>query len=122
MRRLLFLFLTLLAQPTGADWIGPCLERRLVMTSWYDNTSSGPVTASGARFDERKLTAAHRTLPFGAIVRVTNPRNDRAVVVTINDRGPYVRGRQLDLSRAAADRIGIRRQGVARVWIEVLTT
>ena len=67
-----------------------------------------------------QLTAAHRTLPFGSLVRVTNPRNGRSVVVRINDRGPFVRGRSIDLSRAAAEEIGLIRSGHGRVELELL--
>ncbi len=67
-----------------------------------------------------ELTAAHRTLPFGSRVNVTNPRTGRSVVVRINDRGPFVRGRVLDLSRAAAEEIGIIRSGHGNVELELL--
>jgi rare lipoprotein A len=77
---------------------------------------SGPHTASGERFDPNAMTAAHRTLPFGTLVRVTY--QGRAVVVRINDRGPFVRGRDIDLSEGAARRIGL--PGVGPVTIEVL--
>ena len=71
------------------------------------STESGSGTASGQRLDPGALTAAHRTLPFGTKVRVTNKNNGRSVVVTINDRGPFVRGRDIDLSPAAARSIGL---------------
>lgn len=80
----------------------------------------GSRTASGARFNPDGLTAAHRTLPFGTKVRVTNKRNGRSVVVTINDRGPFIRGRIIDLSRGAAGVIGMRSAGLAPVSVEVL--
>jgi rare lipoprotein A len=76
--------------------------------------------ASGGRFNPNALTAAHRTLPFGTRVRVTHGGNGRSVTVTINDRGPFVRGRIIDLSRAAAGVIGMRGSGVAGVRLEVL--
>jgi rare lipoprotein A len=78
----------------------------------------GQQTASGARFNPNALTAAHRTLPFGTKVRVTNKRNGRSVVVTINDRGPFVRGRVIDLSSAAAGVIGMKGAGLAPVSVE----
>jgi len=87
------------------------------MASYY---WQGTRTASGARFNPDGLTAAHRTLPFGTKVRVTNKRNGRSVVVTINDRGPFIRGRIIDLSRGAAGVIGMRSAGVAPVSVEVL--
>lgn len=76
--------------------------------------------ASGGWFNPNALTAAHKTLPFGTRVRVTNVRNGRSVVVRINDRGPYVRGRVIDLSRRAAGVVGMRRSGTAPVRIQVL--
>ena len=76
-------------------------------------------TASGVMFDPSQLTAAHKTLPFGTLVRCTR-ENGKSITVMINDRGPFVRGRIIDLSREAAEQLGIRRMGVARVTIEVL--
>jgi len=89
------------------------------MASYY-GSESGSRTASGARFVPSAMTAAHRTLPFGTKVRVTNKRNGRSVVVTINDRGPFIRGRIIDLSSGAAGVIGMRSSGVAPVSMEVL--
>ena len=80
--------------------------------SWYALTSK---TASGERMNPAKLTAAHKTLPFGTKLRVTNPKNGKSVVVRINDRGPFIRGRVLDLSKAAAQRIGIISRGHGKV-------
>ena len=88
--------------------------------SYYANKFRGRRTASGQRYDPRLLSAAHRTLPFGCVVRVTNLENGRAVTVSINDRGPWKRGRIIDLSRAAAAKLDMIRTGVARVKIEVL--
>lgn len=92
----------------------------LGLVSYYARKFHGRLTASGARFDNGELTAAHKTLPFGTLVRVTNLRNNRSVVVKVNDRGPHVRGRVLDLSRAAAQTLGILSQGLARVAWEVV--
>ncbi len=89
------------------------------MASYY-GTESGSHTASGARFIPSAMTAAHRTLPFGTQVRVTNKSNGRSVVVTINDRGPFVRGRVIDLSTGAAGVIGMKGAGVAPVTLEVV--
>ena len=89
------------------------------MASYYGN-ESGSQTASGARFNAAGMTAAHRTLPFGTKVRVTNKSNGRSVVVTINDRGPFVGGRIIDLSTGAAGVIGMMGAGVAPVLVEVL--
>lgn len=86
--------------------------------SWYGPGFHGRRTASGARFDQNALTAAHRQLPLGSRVTVTNLENGRSVRVAINDRGPYVDGRVIDLSRAAAHRLGMIGDGVVRVRIE----
>ncbi len=77
-------------------------------------------TASGERFNPSKLTAAHKTLPMHSVVRVINLKNRKSVLVRINDRGPYVRGRVIDLSKAAAERIEMTKHGVVPVKIEVL--
>ena len=90
------------------------------MASFYDAKFQGRRTASGERFNNSALTAAHKSLPFGSLVKVTNVRNSKSVVVRINDRGPYVRGRVIDLSKAAAKKIGLSRTGTARVKLEVL--
>lgn len=86
--------------------------------SWYGPGFHGHETASGEAFDQHALTAAHRTLPLGTEAKVTNLETGQSVQVTINDRGPYVQGRQLDLSQAAAKQIGLTKQGVAKVKIE----
>lgn len=87
------------------------------LASWYGERHHGRRTASGETFDMHALTAAHRTLPFGTRVRVRNPATGDSVVVRINDRGPFKQGRVIDLSRAAAERIGLIRAGVAPVEI-----
>lgn len=89
--------------------------------SFYHPEFDGRLTASGATFDSHLLTAAHRTLQFGTRVRVTNLMNLRSVVVTINDRGPFVHGRIIDLSRQAAAALGFVRNGITRVRVEPLT-
>ena len=89
--------------------------------SWYGSWHQGRLTASGERFNARAFTAAHRSLPFGTILRVTNLANGETVKVRVNDRGPYIRGRTLDLSAAAARALGITKDGIARVRIEVFT-
>ena len=96
---------------------GPTVEQ-VGNASWYGPAQDGDETASGEIFDQRKLTAAHRTLPLGTKAMVTNLKTGKSVKVTINDRGPYVKGRKIDLSRAAARQIGMSKQGVARVKIE----
>lgn len=90
--------------------------------SWYGDKEHGRKSASGEVFNRYAYTAAHKELPFGTVVRVTNRENGRKVKVRINDRGPYVGGRVIDLSYAAAKSIGLIRSGVAEVKIEVLST
>ncbi len=90
------------------------------IASWYGDKFHGRRTASGERYNMHAMTAAHRSLPFGTKVRVINLENNRRVIVTINDRGPFVKGRVIDVSKRAADMLGMRRAGVARVRIEVL--
>lgn len=88
--------------------------------SYYGKRFHGRKTASGERFDMHQFTAAHKKLPFGSRVRVTNLHNNRSVVVTINDRGPYSKKRIIDLSKAAAKRIGMIKAGIVNVRVEVL--
>ena len=88
--------------------------------SYYGSELAGNPTASGEVFDPQKLTAAHRTLPLGSKVRVTNPRNGKTVVVRINDRGPFHGNRVIDLSTAAARNIGLIRSGTGRVSLALL--
>ncbi len=89
------------------------------LASWYGEPYHGRPTASGPRYDMWQMTAAHRTLPFGTVVRVTNTDTGRQVDVTINDRGPFVAGRILDLSRAAAEELGAIGPGVIPVRLEL---
>ena len=88
--------------------------------SWYGEEFASRLTASGQRFDPQKLTGAHRTLPLGCKVRVTNLHNGRSVLVTITDRGPFRPQREIDLSYGAARLLGMLRRGVADVLIEPL--
>jgi rare lipoprotein A len=90
------------------------------VASWYGREFQGRPTASGERFDMHDLTAAHRTLPFGTRVKVTNLQSGKSVVVRINDRGPHKPGRVIDLSYAAAKQLNLIEPGTARVRIEVL--
>ena len=90
------------------------------VASYYGKRFAGRPTANGESFDPTAFTAAHRTLPFGSKVRVTNPRNGKSVVVRINDRGPFARGRHIDLSRRAAEQIGIVTAGHGTVELELL--
>jgi rare lipoprotein A len=93
----------------------PSLELGRGMASWYGPNFHGKRTASGERFDMNDLTAAHRTLPFGTRVRVRNTQNDREVIVRINDRGPRVANRIIDLSKAAAAALDLLQAGEAPV-------
>jgi rare lipoprotein A len=88
--------------------------------SWYGPGFHGRTTANGEVFDKNALTMAHRSLAFGSEVRVTNLANGRSVIVRVNDRGPYVRGRIADLSRAAAQELGFVDDGVVAARIELL--
>jgi rare lipoprotein A len=96
---------------------GPKVEQ-VGNASWYGPAQDGKETASGETFDQNKLTAAHPTLPLGTKAVVTNLETGKSVTVTINDRGPFVKGRKIDLSRAAARQIGMSKNGVAKVKIE----
>lgn len=89
--------------------------------SWYGPGFSGRRTASGERFNPKSLTAAHRTLPFGTRLKVTNKENGKSVVVKVNDRGPFIGGRVLDLSKAAALRIGLTSTGTGQVEMLALS-
>lgn len=101
---------------------GPSVLRDLGagVASFYGRRFHGRLTANGERFDMNAMTAAHKTLPFGTRVRVTNARNGRSVVVRINDRGPFIKGRTIDLSRAAAKRLGFVSRGHARVELDII--
>ncbi|MFP4431336.1 MAG: septal ring lytic transglycosylase RlpA family protein [Spirochaetaceae bacterium] len=115
-RRLSILCIVVLLSATGVTY--PQAEEGLA--SWYGGKFHGRLTANGEVFDTNELTAAHKTLPFGTLVKVTHIGDGRSVVVRINDRGPFVEGRIIDLSRAAADAIGLTARGVAPVHIEVV--
>ena len=90
------------------------------IVSWYGPRFDGRPTASGEPFDMFSLTAAHPTLPFGSIVRLVNVKTGRSQVVRINDRGPYVDGREIDVSFLVASRLGLLDQGIGRLRIELL--
>jgi rare lipoprotein A len=113
----------------SADWLvasqrksggrtAPLIQTGLA--SWYGKDFKGGKTASGERYDPEQMTAAHRTLPFGTIVRVINLRNSKNVTVRITNRGPVVRDRIVDVSRAAARKLDMMKSGVSRVRIEVV--
>jgi peptidoglycan lytic transglycosylase len=96
----------------------PAHPAHSVKASAYSSSLAGSPTASGEPYDPNELTAASKTLPLGTVVKVTNPKNGKSVKVRVNDRGPYVRGRSLDLSHRAAKELGITEQGVARVKVK----
>jgi rare lipoprotein A len=101
--------------------LGPHRERKpgqVGYASWYGGERNGQSTASGGRFNMYELTAAHRTLPLDSRARVTNMANGRSVTVRITDRGPSRQGRIIDLSQSAAEELGMRNSGVARVHVE----
>jgi rare lipoprotein A len=106
-----------------ADVPPQCFEQasynRIGTASWYGQRFEGKQTASGAPFDPNAMTAAHRSLPMGTKVKVTNLENGKQAVVTVQDRGPYKRGRIIDLSKRAADELGID-DGKARVRVQAL--
>lgn len=105
--------------PYEAHRRGPVF-RLVGSASWYGPGFAGKRTASGERYNPKALTAAHRTLPFGTTLKVTNTENGRSVVVRVNDRGPFVKGREIDLSKGAAQSIGMIGSGTARVRLLAL--
>ncbi len=106
--------------PAGAASSAPLPRVQHGMASWYGKKFHGRKTANGERYDMFKLTAAHRRAPLGTYALVTNVETGRSVRVRINDRGPFAKGRIIDLSRAAAQRVGMLTAGVARVRVEFL--
>ncbi|AQU85025.1 MAG: septal ring lytic transglycosylase RlpA family protein [Halomonas sp.] len=96
------------------------LEVQRGVASFYSDRFQGATTASGERFDQQALTAAHPSLPFGTKVLVTRPDTGQKVEVLINDRGPFVQGRVIDLSKRAASKLGMIRRGVAPVMITLV--
>lgn len=91
--------------------------------SWYSvKTNRGTRTASGKRLSDVAATAAHRTLPFGSVVRVTNSKNGKSEIVTITDRGPFIKGRIIDVTIGTANRLGFVRSGIVPVKVEVLAS
>jgi len=112
------------AYEVGGRWYTPHEDyeyEQVGMASWYGPKFHGKSTANGERFDQNALTAAHRTLPMPSLVRVTNLENGRTVDLRVNDRGPFANDRILDVSKKAADLLGFRRQGTARVRVVILS-
>lgn len=113
-------FLATLAFHPVTSTAGEAGFKQKGVASYYADRFHGRKTASGVRYDKGALTAAHKTLPMGTKVRVTNLKSGESVDVEINDRGPHVKGRVVDLSKAAARELGMTKAGVAKVQVEVI--
>lgn len=98
----------------------PAVDKTMMVASWYGPDFHGKCTASGEVYDMYAMTAAHKTLPFGTILRLTNPDTGATTTVTINDRGPFVSGRDLDLSYRAAKEVGVIGPGVAAISVQYI--
>jgi rare lipoprotein A len=94
------------------------VDKGSMKASWYGPGFHGRKTANGEVYDQMSFTAAHKSLKFGTLLKITNQKNNKSVVIRINDRGPYIHGRDLDLSKAAALELGMVRKGVARFKVE----
>ncbi|MGE9267829.1 MAG: septal ring lytic transglycosylase RlpA family protein [Verrucomicrobiales bacterium] len=104
-------------QPAGPKVVSTHLGK----ASWYEiKCNGGTATASGEKLNDYAMTAAHKTLPMGTKVRVTNKHNGKSVVVRINDRGPFIKGRIIDVTKGAAQKLGFIKAGVVPVKVEVL--
>lgn len=97
------------------------IDKGYMTASWYGPRFHGKETANGETYDQTAFTAAHKGLKFGTLLKITNPKNENSVIVRINDRGPYIGGRQLDLSKAAAVQLGMMKRGVLKVKVEELS-
>jgi len=95
-------------------------DRGTMSASWYGPRFDGKTTANGEIFDQTAFTVAHKSIPFGTLLRITNPRNEKSVIVRVNDRGPYIPGRQIDLSKAVAEELDVINNGVKKLKIEEL--
>jgi rare lipoprotein A len=93
-------------------------DRGRMTASWYGPRFHGRLTANGEIYNQLGFTAAHRSFKFGTLLKLTNPRNNKTVIVRINDRGPYIKGRELDLSRGAAIALGLVRKGIIKLKVE----
>jgi rare lipoprotein A len=94
------------------------IDKGIMKASWYGPRFHGRLTANGEIYDQMAFTAAHKKFKFGTLLRITNPKNSKSVIVRINDRGPYIWGRQLDLSKGAANELDIIEKGVAKLYVE----
>jgi rare lipoprotein A len=97
------------------------IDKGVMTASWYGPHFHGKMTANGESYNQMAFTAAHKQLRFGTLLRITNPRNNKSVIVRINDRGPYVRGRELDLSKASAYALGLNERGVIKVKVDQIS-
>ncbi len=97
------------------------IDKGDMIASWYGSQFHGKTTANGEIFNQLAYTAASKSLRFGTLLKVTNLRNNKSVIVRINDRGPYISGRQLDLSKAAAQALGMEKRGVVKVKVQQLS-
>lgn len=97
------------------------IDKGRMLASWYGPKFNGRKTANGELFNEMAFTAASKTLPFGTLLKLTNPKNNKSVIVRINDRGPYYFSRELDLSKGAAQALGMIKKGVLRLKVEEIT-
>lgn len=97
------------------------VDRGVMVASWYGPRFHGRKTANGEIFNQLAFTAAHKKFKFGTLLRLTNPNTEKSIIVRINDRGPFMRGRELDLSKAAAVELGILERGVAKLNTELVT-
>ena len=97
------------------------IDKGTMTASWYGPHFHGKMTANGEYFNQLAFTAAHKQFRFGTLLRITNPRNNKSVIVRINDRGPYIKGRELDLSKASANALGIMEKGVNKVKVDQIS-
>ena len=107
----------------NGQWFYPAIDYNYNETgiaSWYGPKFHGKKTANGEIFDQNKISAAHKTLPLPSIVKVTNLENKKSLIIRINDRGPFVRGRIIDLSKKAAEKLGILESGTAKVNVKIM--
>jgi len=96
-------------------------EKGTMIASWYGPKFHGKITANGEIYDQMAFTAAHKKLKFGTLLKITNLKNDKSVIVRINDRGPYIPGRNIDLSKASALALGMMHRGVIKVKVEQIS-
>ena len=96
-------------------------DKGSMIASWYGPKFHGKLTANGEIYDQMAFTAAHKKLKFGTLLRLTNLRNDKSVIVRINDRGPYIPGRNIDLSKASAIALGMMHRGVIKIKVEEIS-